>query len=260
MASRHLQTTVLQRARRSVSETTLQPWSIFLVTVTIVLFFELFRFTNYFPYWFQRCVSFNEGWFDPSEGWSVFALCVLAFTLLFLLNVGHLIQPGFLSDRTALSIACLNAIALVAIGVVVVAQVRTATIDFLEAQDSFKWLVTREIGGPGECVDAKPFLGRWALVSRNLGKGLERFPYAWIHFKQDLTYEAAHTPWTSDRELGFWRPPSSGVLVEPWLQAWTDAETSSWWLPRFESPDRLILELQDVAGHSGGIVRLQRVR
>ncbi len=234
--------------------------SIALVTITIVFFFELFRITHYAFFFFYGCRPFHEGWFDSSDGsWPIFALFSLSFAMLFLLNAVCLTHPAFPADWTDLAIALLNGIALMAAAVVLIAQMTPSTIDFLEEQDSFTWVATREFGGPGECAAAKPYLGRWTLVSRDPRIDTETLPYAWIDLKRDLTYEAARTAWTSDRELGRWWPPGSmEVVLSPVMVFWRGSERWSRWLPAFASADHLVLDLQDDDADSAGSIRLER--
>jgi hypothetical protein len=228
------------------------------VTITILLSWELFRATHYLGF-SGRCARIEELWFEPgNSSWPLFGYFALIFMMLFLLNAALLTDPSLRSDRPTLVLIFLNAVALIALSVGLSAQLDTSSLQHLERHGALNWIATTrpDLFGPDACELAKPFLGRWRVVSRSLPLDSPQFPYAWVNLRRDLTFETDASRLNSST-VGTWGPPEPQWESPMWF--WTHDGGYSLWNARLSGTGELVLEVPEDQPLPFGRVQLVRV-
>lgn len=208
-----------------------------LVTAAILVAWSLYRFALFLSVQY-RCVSMSEIWFDSGgTRWPLFGVFALVFLLLLAWDLTYLRNPNVRKRHTDLAIVVLNAVALLAIGIALTAQVRASSIRFYYRQGAAAWNTSGSpFGSSNTCELASKYLGTWEVVSRKKPTWAQNFPSEWIEFHRDLTFDAADSD-TPMRGSGWWSPTGWTSIL--WLSS--DAWGDSIWEPSFSEDGILLL-------------------
>ena len=243
-----------------------------LVTTAILLVWHLFRISMFFSL-SHRCYSTYEFWiasFIPS--WPLFGSFTLVIFLLFLWNSACFVAPE-IRTRTDRAILVFNAIALVAIGIVLARLIDVGRIEYYSAEGGYAdWNRTVGTGSlivahDNPCEDAKPYLGTWDVVQADVPFRGQEFPFCWIEFRRDLTFTASEGRF-SEPLHGHWSPPghwrdygwiSTTELDGIWSWNLEGARLTLTTSVRMELPEtRIILERRSCERCSVGVWRSRR--
>ena len=193
--------------------------------ITTLLSWHYFRVSVFFSVPLT-CMPTYDFWTRPAgSAWPLFGSFALVFTLLFIW-IGALWFDLRGANRTDRRLVGLCGLVVAIVGACLCFVLGAIELNYFKDAGGYaSWL--REdpwFPGPSVCDEAKPFLGKWEVVSTDVPFLGQEFPYESVELRRDLSLVASYGRFTKPHE-GSWGPPQHWRQVG-WIS--TDEIDGAW--------------------------------